>query len=205
MASRKSPDQNLRLFQSNVLEKLTVIPVGAFVVIWAALFTAAVWSAWGSARGPVAAMLVIGGWLIWLLIEYAMHRYLFHFEPNSDAGRKFAFVIHGNHHAAPNDPLRNLMPPVVSLPLAAILWWLSFSVLGPKGAWLLVGIMAGYIVYDLTHYACHQWPMKGRIAAAIKRHHMRHHHLDTAGNYAITGVFLDHLFGTVAKPPQRKA
>ena len=111
--------------------------------------------------------------------------------------KQMVFVIHENHHAAPNDPLRNLMPPIVSVPVGALVWLLSLAVFGLSGTWFLLGFMVGYVAYDLVHFACHQFPMKGRIGRALKVHHMRHHHLKVGGNYAITGLIWDRVFGTL--------
>jgi len=96
----------------------------------------------------------------------------------------------------PNDPLRNLMPPIVSLPVAGLVWAALVTLAGPAGNWLFLGWISGYVAYDLVHYACHQWPMKGRLARMLKTHHMRHHHLHEDGNYAITGMMWDRLFRT---------
>lgn len=199
MASRRSPNQPIRLFQSRSLEKLTVFPVGAFVAVWAMIMPVIGWAGWGTASPVRAVVLVLAGWGIWFVIEYAMHRFLFHMAPRTEAGRKFVFVMHGNHHADPQDSMRNLMPPIVSLPIAALLWAASLAALGPQGTWLFGGIMAGYVVYDLIHYGCHQWKPRGRLGQALMRHHMRHHHAHEDGNFAITGIFLDTWLGTTIK------
>src|SRR3546814_4613013 len=97
---------------------------------------------------------------MWTLTEYALHRFVFHWEPKSAVLRRFVFIMHGNHHAVPNDPLRNLMPPVVSLPVAGLIWVGMLALIGTGGNWLFLGFIGGYAGYDLVHYACHQWPMK---------------------------------------------
>src|SRR4051812_18418931 len=58
-----------------------------------------------------------GGWLFWTLTEYWMHRAVFHFEPDAGLGARLHWIIHGVHHDHPNDPMRLVMPPSVSLPL----------------------------------------------------------------------------------------
>ena len=203
MASRRSSSQPIRLFESKALEKLTVLPVGAFMVVWALVLPLVAWAGWGDASPFQALVLGVSGWGAWFLVEYAMHRFLFHMRPRSEAGRKFVFVMHGNHHSDPQDPLRNLMPPVVSLPLAALLWGASVLALGPMGTWFFFGLISGYVVYDLIHYGCHQWKPRGRIGQMLMKHHMRHHHADQDGNFAITGIFLDQWLGTGVKGLRR--
>lgn len=186
----------LRLFRNPWLERLTVISAGAFVVLWALLLPAI--AIVGGVMAPTiwAIPLAVAGLLVWTLAEYGLHRYVFHFDPRSPLLQQAVFVIHENHHAHPNDPLRNLMPPIVSIPVGGAIWALSLWAMGAQGTWFLFGFMLGYVAYDLVHFACHQLPMKGRLARVLKTHHMRHHHLKARGNYAITGMIWDRVFAT---------
>lgn len=196
MPSSTSSLQRARLFKNAHLEKLTLMSPRAFVASWALILPTIAWIGWGSAGAWQGAGLVMAGLLAWTLFEYAMHRYPFHFTTQQPLLRHLVFLTHGNHHQNPNDRLRNLMPLVVSLPVSAVAWGLSLALLGAAGTWLFLGWMTGYVIYDLLHYACHQWPMTGRVGAALKRHHMRHHHFDESGNYAISAIFWDRVFGT---------
>lgn len=186
----------LRLFRNPWLEKLTVIPLNAFLIVWAALLPAIAVVGFRVAPTWWAVPLVFAGLIIWTLTEYALHRYVFHFEARSPLIRHAIFVIHANHHADADDPLRNLMPPIVSIPVGLLVWGLSIWVLGAPGTWFLLGFMTGYVAYDLVHFACHQFPMRGRIGRMLKTHHMRHHHLKVEGNYAITVMMWDRIFST---------
>ena len=190
----------LKLFENRWLEKLTVISAPGFIALWAVGLPLITWRAWsvtGSTFGLAALLsLAAVGLLLWTLTEYALHRFVFHWEPASALLEQFVFVMHGNHHDVPNDPLRNLMPPIVSLPVGGLVWAGLVALAGPAGNGLFLGWMGGYVAYDLVHYACHQWPMKGRLARMLKTHHMRHHHLHEEGNYAITGMMWDRLFQT---------
>ena len=196
MTAPNSDDKRLILFENKWLEKLTVVSVGWFVAIWAAVLPVIAYTAWGS-LGPVLSIgLVIAGLLSWILLEYVAHRHLFHWETSNSLAQKMVFVIHGNHHTQPGDALRNLMPPIVSLPLGAVLWAAFYLLFGTAGTWFLLGVVSGYVTYDLTHYACHQWPMRSGLGKMLKRHHMRHHFIESEGNFAITAIFLDRVFGT---------
>jgi hypothetical protein len=75
------------------------------------------------------AALLAAGWLFWTLTEYWMHRLVFHFEPEEGPGARLHWIIHGVHHDHPNDPLRLVMPPSVSVPLAAAFYGLFVLVL----------------------------------------------------------------------------
>src|SRR5947199_9596471 len=59
------------------------------------------------------------GVLLWTLLEYLIHRYIFHYEPKSRLGKQLQYIIHGVHHAYPNDTRRLVMPPSINIPLEA--------------------------------------------------------------------------------------
>lgn len=193
----KHKDQ-VRLFHNPWLEGLTVVSLRSFVVIWAVLIPAILSFAVGRAGAGAAEAfgLFMAGLLFWSLTEYALHRYLFHWQPRWPPLAHLMFMIHGNHHVAPNDPRRNLMPPIVSLPVNALIWAGCLAVFGPAGSWVFSGFVIGYVAYDLVHFGCHQWPARGRLLARLKSNHMRHHHARVRGNYAITGMMWDRLFRT---------
>ncbi|WP_233994123.1 sterol desaturase family protein [Porphyrobacter sp. AAP60] len=186
----------MTLFRSNRLERLTVVSLRGFVVLWAILLPAITFVAISYAPTMWAPALIGLGWLVWSLTEYLLHRHVFHFEPRSRLLQRAVFIIHGNHHSDSNDPLRNLMPPIVSIPVGLLIWAAAIAIAGPAGSWILLGFMSGYVLYDLVHYACHQFPMKGGLGRRLKTHHMRHHHLRAKGNYAITGMLWDRVFST---------
>ena len=76
-------------------------------------------------------LLILAGVVIWTLTEYWLHRLVFHWEPDHPLGSRMHFIIHGVHHDHPNDKLRLVMPPAVSIPLAALffgLFWLVFGI-----------------------------------------------------------------------------
>lgn len=199
------PEPRIQLFRNASLERLTVISEPVFIALWALLLPAIAIVGWQFASTLWAPLLIGSGLILWTATEYALHRFVFHFEPSSKILQRVVFVIHGNHHADANDPLRNLMPPIVSLPVGGAVWALSIWALGPAGTWLLLGFMAGYVGYDLVHYACHQWPMKGRFSRMLKVHHMRHHHLHARGNYAITGMLWDRILQTRISSAKERA
>lgn len=196
MISHDFKTTRIRLFRNERLEKLTLLSPFMFALIWSVAIPLVIWAGWGAVSPLTGLGLMILGLVIWSLFEYAMHRYLFHWTLDWAPVRWLVFLIHGNHHASPNDRMRNLMPPVVSLPVAGLIWWLCVALQGASGTWTFLGFILGYLGYDLVHFACHQWPMRGRLGMALKRHHMRHHYVDEHGNYAITGLFWDVVFGS---------
>ncbi len=191
-----SKEKRLVLFENPMLEKFTLVSVGLFAAIWAAVLPLVAFAGWGRVSFLTAAVLAISGMLVWSVFEYIAHRYLFHWDPQWLPARQLVFAVHGNHHIQPMDDLRNLMPPIVSLPVAALIWGLFYGLAGHAGTWMFFGFLVGYVAYDLTHYACHQWKMRGRIGKIMKRHHMRHHFISEDGNFGVTTPFWDRVFRT---------
>jgi dihydroceramide fatty acyl 2-hydroxylase len=141
--------------------------------------------------------LVATGWLFWTLMEYWIHRIVFHFEPESGPGARFHWIIHGVHHDHPNDPLRLVMPPSVSVPLAAAFYGLFVLVLGTNpGNVFAAGFLLGYLVYDMTHYYLHHFTPKTRFGKMMRQLHMRHHFQDDTRGFGISAPFWDYIFGT---------
>jgi sterol desaturase/sphingolipid hydroxylase (fatty acid hydroxylase superfamily) len=137
------------------------------------------------------------GVVAWSLSEYLLHRFVFHLEPDSRWGRRLHFVIHGVHHDFPHDPMRLVMPPSVSIPLAIGFWFLFRAVLGPE--WALpafAGFLLGYLVYDMSHYHMHHHRSKNRLSLAVRRYHYRHHFQQSDRGYGVTTPLWDRIFRT---------
>jgi dihydroceramide fatty acyl 2-hydroxylase len=143
----------------------------------------------------------LGGYVFWTLTEYWMHRIVFHFEPEDGIGARLHWIIHGVHHDHPNDPLRLVMPPSVSIPLALGFWALFTLVLGtPWANVFTAGFLAGYLIYDMTHYHVHHHRPRTRLGKLVRELHMRHHFQDDTKGFGVSAPFWDYVFGT----PQRR-
>jgi dihydroceramide fatty acyl 2-hydroxylase len=148
--------------------------------------------------GP-AALWVLGGLVFWTLTEYWLHRLVFHFEPDHPIGRRLHFIIHGVHHDHPNDRMRLVMPPSVSIPLAALFLLGFHAVLGVGWLAFGAGFLAGYLFYDMTHYHVHHHRPKSRLGKRLREQHMRHHFQDHERGYGVSSPVWDYVFGTVPR------
>src|SRR4051794_16729151 len=110
------------MFESRLLDACSRVHPSVPVILFAPAI--AVLLPRGTERvGMVAALLwALGGYLLWTLTEYWMHRIVFHFEPEDGIGARLHWIIHGVHHDHPNDPMRLVMPPSVSAHLAPVLY-----------------------------------------------------------------------------------
>ena len=185
------------MFESDLLDRLSrVHPAVVPLIFIPAIVVFFMRGAPEVSTGATVA-LVAGGWLFWTLMEYWIHRLVFHFEPESGPGARFHWIIHGVHHDHPNDPLRLVMPPSVSVPLAAGFFGLFVLTMGlAKGSVFAAGFFLGYLVYDMTHYYLHHFTPRTRFGKVMRELHMRHHFQDDTRGFGISAPFWDYVFGT---------
>jgi sterol desaturase/sphingolipid hydroxylase (fatty acid hydroxylase superfamily) len=194
-----------RMFDNDILDRFTrvhpIVPVVLFVPV--ILFLAVT----GDDRAGAAATLgwAAGGYAFWTLTEYWLHRVVFHFEPESGIGRRIHWMIHGVHHDHPNDPLRLVMPPSASVPLASAFVGLFWIALGGQAApGFAAGFLAGYLAYDMLHYHVHHHRPRTRAGRKLRELHMRHHFQDHERGYGVSAPYWDHVFGTAPQRTRRE-
>ena len=190
------------MFDSPLLDRFTrvhpAVPVLLFGPVIALLLALGIDRAgfWNSVG------LVVGGYAVWTLTEYWLHRVVFHYEPANGLGARLHWMIHGVHHDHPNDPRRLVMPPSASVPLALLFALVFWAVLGAQ--WFMpftAGFLAGYLAYDMVHYAVHHHVPRTAVGRRLRELHMRHHFQDHERGFGVSAPYWDHVFGT---PPQRR-
>jgi sterol desaturase/sphingolipid hydroxylase (fatty acid hydroxylase superfamily) len=143
--------------------------------------------------------LMATGVFAWTLLEYVLHRFVFHFEPNpaSELQSDLSFLIHGVHHDWPHDADRLVMPAVLAIFLAFAVGLPLRALLGPHlFPGVFAGLVAGYIWYDLTHYAVHHLKQRTALGKLQRRNHLVHHFAQNEARFGVTTPFWDICFGT---------
>ena len=189
-----------RMFRSNTLDFLSRVHPSVPVIIFGPLIVGM--AIWALDRVTVLGLvgLVVGGYALWTLLEYWLHRIVFHFEPERGIGARFHWIIHGVHHDHPNDPMRLVMPPAVSVPLAGFFFLIFFLVLGSGlGPGVSAGFFVGYLAYDMTHYYVHHGQPRSRLARTLRERHMRHHFQDDTRGFGVSAPYWDNVFGTAPR------
>ena len=200
-------DAPIRLFQSDFLEWFTHISPVVVLVLFLPMVGFFLWRAVQANPGAgwwhVIVAFVIG-LLFWPLVEYLLHRFVFHFSPKNPSERmkRLLFLMHGVHHAQPREKTRLVMPPVVSIPLAALFYGIFYGLVGSllklpdfvDG--IFAGFMLGYVIYDMTHYALHHFSFKGEYFVKLRRHHMAHHFKTHNQRFGVSTWFWDNVFRT---------
>lgn len=196
-------DESVRMFKSDFLERFTRVHPAVPHVIFLPVVGIGFWLGVRAGLAPERlALLAAGGLAAWTLTEYLMHRWVFHFQPRSDWGRWLYFMIHGVHHDYPNDSRRLVMPPLVSLPLAALFFGLFWAALPPAHAPpFFAAFILGYLGYDTAHFAIHHFAMRAPLLRFLKRHHLRHHFVTGDRNFGVSSPVWDYFFRTVAPRP----
>lgn len=185
------------IFESRTLDRMTrVHPSVPALIFVPAIVVLAALAERTSSWGPVVLEL-LGGYVFWTLCEYWGHRAVFHLEPEDGIGARLHWMIHGVHHDHPDDPMRLVLPPAFSLPLAAGFLALFVEALGSSpGLGACAGFFAGYLIYDMTHFALHHHRPKNRLGRRLRELHMRHHFEDDERGFGVSVPWWDVVFGT---------
>jgi sterol desaturase/sphingolipid hydroxylase (fatty acid hydroxylase superfamily) len=215
-------NESCRMFRSEWMERLSTVHPVVPHLLYVPLIAAMLWAAAVSGR-PAASMarLFAAGILVWTLVEYLIHRFVFHPPPDiEDETRRilsplprgepamaalptwrhqFYFLVHGVHHDFPNDLRRLVMPPSVSGPLAVIFYVLFSIGVGAAAPALFAGFVTGYLCYDTIHYFTHQGATRGVVGRFQRRHHFRHHYVDSSRGFGVSSPLWDVALGTFAR------
>jgi sterol desaturase/sphingolipid hydroxylase (fatty acid hydroxylase superfamily) len=204
----------IRVFKSDFLEAFTHVHWISVPLLWVPVVLACLALAIGDHIGVTTAGSVtvfpwyipagfLIGLVLWTLAEYNVHRFVFHLRPRAPWQARLVYLAHGIHHHQPHCKTRLVLPPAVSVPMAAIfygLFYLVIVVVSGAGQWLLpvfAGFLTGYIIYDLIHYATHHMPVKGRVWKYLKKHHMYHHFKTPNDRYGVSSPLWDYVYGTL--------
>jgi len=133
------------------------------------------------------------------LVEYAIHRFLFHFNATTDKQVELQYNIHGVHHEFPRDKDRLAMPPFVSIVLAAFFFFLFKILMEDYGMMFFAGFVSGYSTYLIIHYAVHALRPPKNFLKYWWRHHSHHHYSSVNTAYSVSFPIWDILFNTMPK------
>lgn len=150
------------------------------------------------------AMFLFGvGLFVWTLIEYCLHRFLFHLDsriPDHNIFYMLHFALHGCHHYLPMDPYRLVMPPTLFVILCTPFYKLVFSLLPLYWAYAgFAGGLLGYVIYDETHYWLHHSRVP-KFMRLLKKVHLEHHYKNYQLAFGVSNYFWDKVFGTFLYP-----
>jgi len=139
------------------------------------------------------------GLLFFTLVEYFVHRVVFHIKGESDSVQKFQYTVHGVHHEYPKDKMRLAMPPVVSVLLSSLLLTIFNFVFGYYGLPFGSGFILGYALYLTVHYSVHAYSPPNNFLKKLWHHHALHHYQDGETAFGVSSPFWDYVFRTMPR------
>ncbi|QJX46462.1 fatty acid hydroxylase [Hymenobacter taeanensis] len=188
-----------QLFKNPVLERLShthiALPTSIFII------TAFVSLYYGITRGFITGISAFGlfllGWFMFTFVEYVMHRYLYHIPATSPGRIKFQYTMHGVHHEFPKDKTRLAMPPIVTVFVASLLFFIFRFTFGNAVFGILAGFVFGYALYLFVHYAIHVYAPPKNFLKVWWTHHAQHHYRQDEIAFGVSSTLWDHIIGTM--------
>ena len=194
------------LMSNPFLEKLThthiSIPLIIFSGISAVLIYYGIIEKGFSVPGMI--LLFISGMFFFTLVEYLMHRYLYHLPASGPTSEKIVYTMHGVHHDYPKDKTRLAMPPVLSLIISTLLFVIYRGIMGDYVFGFLAGFLMGYTIYLAIHYSIHRVRVPNNFLKVLWHHHSIHHYRETDRAYGVTSTLWDRVFGTMPRKVNRE-
>ncbi len=191
-------NKNSQLFDNPILEKLTrthiAAPVTLFIIYGLVLMY---WSIYAVEHSFVAGTtLFLCGLFVFTLVEYLVHRFLFHIKPTTAARKNFQYKFHGVHHDFPKEKDRLAMPPILSITIATALLLVFKLILGDYVFAFLPGFLLGYAAYLFVHYIIHAYPPPKNALKFFWIYHSLHHYKSEEKYFGVSSPFWDYVFGT---------
>lgn len=200
---KKHTGESIRIFKNPILESFTHVHPIVPLVLWTPIISFLLYrgaTVHGVNTTEFLTLFFIG-LIVWTLMEYVLHRYVFHWDAKSAAGKYFVFLFHGLHHDDPQDPTRLVMPPVPALLIYSVLWFL-FSLVVPANylGVFMAFFMTGYLCYDYIHYATHHFAMTSKVGKYLRKYHLQHHYSGERSKYGVSNPLWDYVFRTTSGP-----
>ncbi|MFC3417017.1 sterol desaturase family protein [Algoriphagus hitonicola] len=191
---------SVRMFDNPILERLSrthiSIPITMFGVLSAISFYYALDTTIPFAKGLV---ILFAGYIFFTFVEYMMHKYFFHMEPDTPMKDKLQYSVHGVHHDYPKDKDRLAMPPFVSAAYAAIAYLVFKLIMGDFAFYFLPGFLIGYASYLGVHYIVHAYNPPKNFLKILWVNHAIHHYKDPDVAFGVSTPLWDIILGTMPK------
>ena len=145
-----------------------------------------------------ALIMVPVGIFAWTIIEYVLHRFLFHWQPKQQFLANLTAGFHLNHHKNPNDLSLILVSPPLGLCFST-LFFVLFLLALPSFKMvvaLMTGIWLGFYYYEFLHYKIHASTSSRGVPTRRRRDHLYHHFANDECCFGVTSHLWDLVFRT---------
>jgi 4-hydroxysphinganine ceramide fatty acyl 2-hydroxylase len=199
----EKPDNfgSAHMFSNPILERISrthiSIPITMFLVM--ALISYYVGFQKTEVTFTLGFLLSLSGLLFFTFVEYMMHKYFFHMEPDTPIKDKIQYSVHGVHHDYPKDKDRLAMPPFVSAAYAVILYLIFTLIMGEFAYYFLPGFLIGYAGYLSVHYIVHAYQPPKNFLKSLWVNHAIHHYKNPDTAFGVSTPLWDYILGTMPK------
>ena len=151
-------------------------------------------------------LLLASGLLSWGLLEYGLHRFVFHYDAQSALGKKLVYGAHLSHHDYPHATDNLFSGLIISAPVATVyllLAWIATSS-WRAASFLFTGLVLGYFYYEWLHFRAHHRRPRLRLFRYLRKYHLLHHYQTPELRFGVTSPLFDIIFGTFRPVTFRK-
>ncbi len=181
-----------RLSRNHILIPISILTFAALAILY-----------WGLSHNLIsivsAIYIFVIGLLAFTLVEYLVHRYIFHMVTDTKRKEKFVYAAHGVHHEYPKDKDRLAMPPPISVAISTVLFFLLKFIMGNIVYAFLPGFLIGYCAYLGVHYIVHAFQPPKNFFKVLWIHHGIHHYKDHERAFGVSSPLWDYIFRTMPK------
>ncbi|PIB34673.1 fatty acid hydroxylase [Reichenbachiella sp. 5M10] len=190
-----------RMFKNPILEKLTRTHISLPLVVFSTISSYLIYRALAvvGLTPLTVAFAFLGGLLFFTLIEYMMHRFVFHMKEDTPVKEKIVYTMHGVHHDYPRDKDRLAMPVPVSVAMSFVFFLIYRFVMGDIAYAFLPGFLMGYASYLWVHYMVHAFQPPKNALKIWWVHHGIHHYKQPDRAFGVSSPIWDLIFGTMPK------
>jgi 4-hydroxysphinganine ceramide fatty acyl 2-hydroxylase len=194
----KTSKKSEQLFVNPFLEKLS--HTNALLVIITLFIISLIILAYGIIYegGNILSQLVlyISGFIFFTLVEYLIHRFIFHSGDYSNK-KTWQFKIHGIHHANSKDKERLAMPLPLAILIASIFFSIYWLIMKSYVFFFFPGFLLGYTFYLSIHFIIHTKNPPQNNMRFLWKNHAIHHHKHDNKMFGVTTPFWDIIFKTM--------
>ena len=165
-------------------------------------YTAVVLCLFGLTREPLSlsasVLLLTSGLLSWGLLEYVLHRFVFHYDAQSVSGKKLVYAAHLSHHEDPRATDRIFSSLMISAPVATAYLLVARIATGSwrAASLLFTGLVLGYFYYEWLHFRAHHRRSRLRLFRYLRKYHLLHHYQTPELRFGVSSPLFDIIFGT---------
>lgn len=191
------------MFESDLFERFSRAHPLTPAVLYLPVVAISVYLArgvFGVSYGALA-LQIFAGYLGWTLVEYWLHRLVFHLPIIGPRTARLNFLLHGVHHEYPWDETRLVFPPGASIGLCVVTYLAFRAALGAEALYgPFAGFVLGYVIYDELHWHVHAHNPTSKLGRWLRREHFLHHFKDPGTRFGVSCPWLDYVFGTRGRP-----